>query len=145
MPNQTLVPGSYFAVHELSIAQALVKLTLQHVRSSESASGRPVVQVAVQVGPLQGIDEPAMQLAWQAATQQSPLQGATLKLEFLPWRLQCPVCQRQWTADSWLVECTCGYTRPVPQGGDELILLSFDLAESTAESQQQQRTMGEES
>jgi hydrogenase nickel incorporation protein HypA/HybF len=110
-------------MHELSIARALIDLTRKHAAGQSGG----VLRVDVQVGPLQAIDGEAMRFAWQAATMGTELAGASLMLDYLPWRLLCPECGLQWEAESFTESCRCGNSRPVPQGGDELLLVSLEV------------------
>lgn len=109
-------------MHELSIAHALIGLTREHV--PEHAQVRTI---RVRVGPLQAIDNDAMQFAWAAATEGSSLQGSELSLEYLPWILNCKACGRRWRSENWSGPCACGSAEVDPTGGDELTLLSIDV------------------
>lgn len=111
-------------MHELSIARALLRLAAQHC-----PLGTSVKSLHVQVGPLQAIDPDAMQFAWQAATLGTSLMNAELRLEMLPWRLRCPVCDCQWDAESLEAACQCGSTRGAPVGGDQLQLDYLEVFE----------------
>lgn len=110
-------------MHELSIARALLRLANEH-----RPAGCAAELLRVQVGPLQAIDDEAMQFAWQAASQDTDLARAKLELIMLPWQLQCPDCGRQWEAQSLDTRCQCGSERGVPLGGDELLLESLEVA-----------------
>lgn len=113
-------------MHELSIARALLQLAIQH-----RPPGARVEALHVQVGPLQAIDAEAMRFAWQAATFDTDLAIAELRLEMLPWRLHCPACSREWNAESLGATCECGSTRCTPVGGDELQLVYLEVVEPT--------------
>jgi len=111
-------------MHELSIARSLLGLVKEN--TPENARVRSVL---VRVGPLQAIEPGAMQLAWQAVTDDSPLDGVQLSLTLVPWELHCRECDRRWTSEDWSDPCTCGSCRVDPIGGDELTLLSLDIEE----------------
>lgn len=113
-------------MHELSIAHALIDLAREHV--PEHARVRTV---RVRVGPLQAIDDDAMQFAWSAATESTVMQGSQLALEHLPWILNCLECGRRWRSENWSAPCTCGSANVDPTGGDELTLLSIDIDDET--------------
>lgn len=113
-------------MHEFSIAIALIDLAREHV-----PKGVRVRTVRVRVGPLQAIDNDAMQFAWAAVTEGSTLQGTELALEHLPWILNCLECGRRWRSENWTASCTCGSDNVDPTGGDELTLLSIDIDDET--------------
>lgn len=108
-------------MHELSIAEALLEQVKRHLPPTAALR-----RVEVRIGPMRMIESQAMQWAWQAATAGTPWAGAKLSLQMLPWRLQCPTCERQWDAMDLLETCSCGCDACRPIGGDELQLLCVD-------------------
>ena len=65
-----------------------------------------------------------------AATEDTELKGAELKMQFLPWPLECIQCGRRWEAEQMDSLCACGGAgRPV--GGDELTLAGLDVDDPT--------------
>lgn len=115
-------------MHELSIARSLLGLV-----KDNTPDDAQVRAVKVRVGPLQAIEPEAMQLAWHAVTDDTPLDGVTLSLTLVPWELRCRECDRRWTSDNWSDPCLCGSCRVDPIGGDELTLLSIDVDETESE------------
>jgi hydrogenase nickel insertion protein HypA len=112
-------------MHELSLAQALVRLVSRH-----APPGSKVMAVHVQAGPLQAIEGETMQFAWRAATEATRFAGTRLQLEQLPWHLLCPDCGHAWTSEELYADCICGGQRSRPVGGDELTLVSLDVIEA---------------
>lgn len=113
-------------MHELSIAHELLNLVAEH-----TPAGMRVTVVRVQAGAMQAIDDDAMQLAWQAATQDSPFQGSRLELDLLPWRLSCEVCGRTWEGEDAFESCACGNPRASVTGSNDLMLTSLDVEETS--------------
>lgn len=111
-------------MHELSIARSLLKMTREHV-----PAGSVVRAVRVRVGPLQAIDDAAMRLAWQAATEDSPYAGTALSLVHVPWELCCRSCGNRWFSSGWPCRCRCGGHEADPIDADELTLVSIDVAD----------------
>lgn len=111
-------------MHELSIAQALLDLVNQHTPPDVT-----VEAVTVEAGPMRGIDNAALQFAWQSTTAGTPLAPARLELRLLPWRLHCPACDCQWDSDDLFVACSCGHAAPRPVGGNELRLVSLEVTD----------------
>lgn len=108
-------------MHELSIAEALAGQVVHH-----APSGR-VVGVELRVGPLRGIEPDALRMCWDAVTYQTPLMGAVLEVESLPWSIACDACGRAWTSSVPFVTCDCGSDRPRPTGTDELDLVAITV------------------
>jgi len=115
-------------MHELSIARSLLGLV-----KDNTPDDAQVRAVKVRVGPLQAIEPDAMQLAWHAVTDDTPLDGVTLSITLVPWDLRCRECGQQWNSDNWSDPCSCGSCRVDPIGGDELTLLSIDVEEIESE------------
>ena len=115
-------------MHEFSIAEALAGQVRRH-----APPGR-VVSVEIRVGALRGIEPDALRMCWSAVTYGTPLAGATLEVETLPWTISCPDCGRRWTSAVPFVDCACGSRSPLPAGGDELdlVAMSVDDEESAA-------------
>ena len=112
-------------MHELSIAESLADLVTHH-----APRGEIVHVVYVTSGPLRGIDPQAMQWAWQAATEQTPLQGARLELSIAPWQLRCLHCERRWESRDPLDKCPCGSENVQPTASDELTLDSIEIEDT---------------
>lgn len=109
-------------MHELSLAVAVLERAMERV-----PAGTRLRSVRIRAGPRRGIDRPAMELAWRAATADTPASQTTLVLELLPWNLLCPECGRRWQAQDPLDPCPCGTGRAGPVAGDELTLMSIDV------------------
>ena len=111
-------------VHELSIAEALLDRVRRH-----QPPGTALRVARVRIGPLRGIAPEALLQAWQVLTAGTPLGGARLELELLPWRLTCVACGHTWDSPSPDTPCRCGSDQAIPGGGDELLLVNMDVDE----------------
>ncbi len=109
-------------MHELSLAEALLHQVHRHI-----PDGALLRTVRIEAGPALAIEPMAMQMAWQAVTADSPVSGAVLELDVLPWRLYCGDCGRSWTSDDPLDDCACGSVATVPDGDGHMSLLSLDV------------------
>ncbi len=114
-------------VHEFSIAEALAA----QVRRN-APPGAIVREVEIRVGPLRGLDPDAMAMCWDAVTHDTPLAGAVLRIDSIPWTITCPGCGRTWSESVPFVECPCGEPNAVPSGGDELDLIALVVDEIEA-------------
>jgi hydrogenase nickel insertion protein HypA len=107
-------------MHEFSLAQSLLELAQQNV-----PPGAKLTRVHVRAGALRGIDPQAMAFAWRVLTDDCSLE-ACLDIQILPWTMRCAACHRQWEAEEMSLECTCGSSRVMPTGSDELLLQSIE-------------------
>lgn len=114
-------------VHEFSIAQALAGQVLRYA----PAAGR-VREVRIRVGALRGIEPESLGMCWEAVTIGTPIAGSVLRVDLRPWSIHCPTCDRTWDSAVPFVTCTCGEPEPLPQGGDELDLVSLTVDEDAA-------------
>ena len=111
-------------VHEFSIAEALVAQVQRHA----PPSGR-VREVEICVGALRGLEPDALRMCWEAVTHDTPIAGATLRVDLRPWSIACSSCGRTWTSPVPFVECACGDPAPHPTAGDELDLVALTSEE----------------
>jgi hydrogenase nickel incorporation protein HypA/HybF len=109
-------------MHELSIASALIEQVLKHI-----PPGAKLTAINMEAGPLQGIDQQALDLAWTAVADGTPCQGAKLNIEFLPWPLKCSACGKEFTSKTMPANCECGSADTFPNGGRDLRLVSLDV------------------
>jgi hydrogenase nickel incorporation protein HypA/HybF len=125
-------------MHELSIAQSILKLARSHV-----PPGSRLCAVRVSAGPMRGIDPQCLQAAFNALNSSdgvdfpSPDKAAPraaavsseirLDLVELPWSMHCDECGRTWTSQELDSRCPCGSSRVRPTGGDDLELLSIEI------------------
>jgi hydrogenase nickel incorporation protein HypA/HybF len=113
-------------MHEFSIAEALAGQVRRHV-----PTGR-VVSVELRVGALRGIEPDALRMCWDAVTHGTPLAGAALEVEALPWSITCDSCGRSWASRVPFVDCSCGNRDTTPAAGDELDLVAITVEDEGA-------------
>lgn len=109
-------------VHEFSIAQALAGQVSRYA----PPSGR-VSEVSIRVGPLRGLEPESLTMCWAAVTIGTPIADSVLRIDLRPWSIHCPSCDRTWDSPVPFVACACGEAAPVPEGGDELDLVSLTI------------------
>ena len=114
-------------VHEFSIAQALAGQVSRYA----PATGR-VRAVSIRVGPLRGLEPESLRMCWEAVTIGTPIAESVLKVDLRPWSIRCPSCSRVWDSPVPFVTCVCGEAEPLPEGGDELDLVSLTVDEEEA-------------
>ena len=111
-------------MHEFSLAISLVELVIQHCPEDEQLES-----VTIEAGPMRAIEPQAMQWAWQAATDNTAIAGCKLELIQQPWKLHCPQCHQEFTADDMFTNCACGCDKTTPIDSDILRLVRLTLKE----------------
>ena len=130
-------------MHELSIAQHLLDLVREHVPSGDH---RRVRAVRLRVGPFAGVMPDSLRFCFDLLAREAGLAGAVLVVESAAARARCAACGAERTlepdgtdrwAERWLpppdpVCAACGAARVEVAGGQELQLVSIELAEAGA-------------
>jgi hydrogenase nickel incorporation protein HypA/HybF len=109
-------------VHEFSIAQALAGQVSRYAPPT-----RRVRAVSIRVGPLRGLEPESLRMCWEAVTIGTPIADSSLLVDLRPWSIHCPSCGLTWDSPVPFVTCACGEAEPVPEGGDELDLVSLTV------------------
>jgi len=113
-------------MHELSIAQSLLETTLEAIKDHPRCR---VKTVHLQIGELRQVVASSLIGAFELLADQTPAQGADLKIEWVPTVWRCPACGKTQPAEQAATDCPCG--SPAAQsrleGHDDLLLTSLDL------------------
>ncbi len=83
-------------MHEMSIAQSLLRIVEQTMRQNQVSQLRRVKLIA---GRMNALVPHALQTAFDLLTRETPLQGAELLIESTPVALQCSACSRTFTPE----------------------------------------------
>jgi hydrogenase nickel incorporation protein HypA/HybF len=119
-------------VHELSMAQAVVRTVTQAV------PGRRVTCVTLRIGVAAGVVPQALEFAWDVAVAGTPLDGSRLEIVSVPFSVDCVDCGTTGPIpDAVRVRCpACGSAQVRPVGGRELEISTVevdDVAEGVAD------------
>jgi len=76
-------------MHEMSIAVGLIEGVLH---AAEEAGAEQVESVELEVGLFQQVVPEAMRTAWEAVSENTPAQGAELRLTEVPAVARCRTC-----------------------------------------------------
>ena len=123
-------------MHEMSIIQSLTGQIAEHL----PAEAHPQ-NVTITVGSLEHLDTEVMQLAWDAATQESPLQNTRLTIERVAIRVRCRSCDEEFAPldAAYLVCPECGIARPEVLEGWGVTLKSIEATRLKASTMAEAR------
>ena len=109
-------------MHEMSIAMGLLG-TVQAVATEHAATR--VSRVEVALGVMQLVVPEALQMAFEAACEGTPVEGAELALEEVPIRARCLSCGHEFTASVEAFACpSCDQADVDIIEGNDIILTS---------------------
>lgn len=118
-------------MHEMSIAQELIRQIEKHVTDERRPSVR---RVALRIGTLSGVLPESLTFCFDALVAKTSLQQAELTVESVPYTLQCSVCNICFEPKGWAHVCpSCGCTQLLPTKGQELEIAYIELDESPLE------------
>ena len=111
-------------MHELSIADSIVRIVSTHAR------GRPVARVELKVGHLRQVVPSALEFAFELVAQGTPAEGAELELEVIPAAARCRACGTESEQDGFPLRCgRCGGLDVEVIRGEELLVDSLEIEE----------------
>jgi hydrogenase nickel incorporation protein HypA/HybF len=112
-------------MHEGAVMQRVINTILEIV---ENAGASRVTNVQLAVGTSGHFTEEAVRQYFQALTQGTPIQGATLTLSWLPAAYQCLSCQHHFESVSSTASCPqCGDVALEISHQDECYVRSIDI------------------
>ncbi len=114
-------------MHELSIAEAVVRVASRHAR------GRPVAKVTVKAGHLRQVVPSALEFAFELIAVGTEVEGAELEIEEVPAAGICRACGSESELDGFPLSCQrCGGLDMEVTRGEELLVDSLEIEEEQA-------------
>jgi hydrogenase nickel incorporation protein HypA/HybF len=111
-------------VHELSIADAVVRIACAH------AGGRSVSKVELKVGHLRQVVPSALEFAFGLVAEGTELEGAELVMEVVPAEGRCRACGAESALPEFPLVCShCGSFEVDVLRGEELLVDSLEIEE----------------
>jgi hydrogenase nickel incorporation protein HypA/HybF len=111
-------------MHELSIAEAVVRIAQNHAR------GRRVTKVELRVGHLRQVVPSALEFAFELLSDGTLLEGAELVIEHVPARGRCRRCETETEMAAFPLQCkTCGGLDLEMVAGEELLVEAVELVQ----------------
>jgi hydrogenase nickel incorporation protein HypA/HybF len=112
-------------MHELSIAEAVVRI------ASEHAAGRPVAKVELKVGHLRQVVPSALAFAFELVAQGTVVEGAELVLEQVPAAGRCRACGAESVLAGFPLQCcACASVDLELLRGEELLVDALELTKN---------------
>jgi hydrogenase nickel incorporation protein HypA/HybF len=116
-------------MHELSIAESVVRIAERH------ADGRRVASVEVRVGALRQVVPSALDFAFGLVAQGTTVEGAELAIEDVPAAVACRDCAAENEVSGFPWRCpSCGGLDVDVIRGEELQVESLELEDQLATS-----------
>ena len=109
-------------MHELAIAESVIDTVTQRL------PGARITGVHLEIGALSGVVADSIRFCFDLATEGTGLEGATLEITEPPARCRCRGCGTEFQPDSPIVLCPCGSADVAVLGGEELKILSVQVA-----------------
>lgn len=114
-------------MHELSIADSVVRVALEH------AGGRRVTRVDLRVGHLRQVVPSALEFAFELVTRGTLAEGAELALEQVPAAGLCRACGADGPLERFPFSCAeCGSYEVELTQGEELLVESLEVDDDPA-------------
>ena len=109
-------------MHELSIAEAIVRIASDH------AGGRRVARVDVKVGHLRQVVPASLAFAFGLVAEGTPLDGAELAIEEVPAAARCRACGAESEQDGFPFSCrACAGLDLEVVRGEELLVDALEM------------------
>ncbi len=109
-------------MHELSITQGIVEIC------ENSAEGRRVLSVTLEIGELSNVVPEAVEFCFEACTKDTHLEGAHLLIERVPGRGRCRECSADFPLHAYYEGCpTCGGYKVEIVSGEELRVKELEV------------------
>ena len=111
-------------MHELSVTRDIIAIV------SDAAKGRRVCGVTLEVGKLTCVSAGAIAFAFEAGSQGTMLEGASLDIREIAGRARCEDCGAEFTMQTLYDACPCGSRRLKRLAGEELNVKSIEIEEA---------------
>jgi hydrogenase nickel incorporation protein HypA/HybF len=114
-------------MHELALADAIVQVCC------DSARGRRVAKVELEVGRLRQVVPDALSFAFDLVARGTPADGAELEIANVPVRVRCRGCRVETEVDEFPLACVrCGGLDVDVTNGEEFHVVALELDDELA-------------
>ncbi|MEZ4830352.1 MAG: hydrogenase maturation nickel metallochaperone HypA [Bacteroidia bacterium] len=113
-------------MHELSIISGIVDIATSEVCK---AGAEAVDEIELDIGKLAGIELSALEFAWPEGVQGSVLEHARYKINHIPGRAICTICDTAFEMEEFFDPCPeCGGFQREIIAGKEMIVKTLTIS-----------------
>lgn len=113
-------------MHESSLCRSLLTQALDIARREQAAG---IASIAVEVGPLSGVDPTQIAEAFPRVSAGTPAEGARLDIARGPLTVRCLACGAESEASPERLDCRrCGSEETQLLNGTDLLITNVELA-----------------
>ena len=113
-------------MHEVGIMQSTLDIAFEW--AARNGADR-IHRLGMRVGALSGVVPDALQFAFDVLKHDTPAETAQLEVEYVPLRIYCAACAREFTSDGFSTMCTdCGTFDTEIRQGRELEIAFVELS-----------------
>jgi hydrogenase nickel incorporation protein HypA/HybF len=112
-------------MHELSVTESILEITLRH---AQQAQARRVTALHLVIGQLASIVDDSVQFYWDIMTKDTLADGAVLHFRRIPAELECSACSTRYTLPADDLACpSCHSSQVKVVSGSEFYLDSIEI------------------
>jgi len=112
-------------VHELSVAESILEITLRHAASAGAAR---VTDLHLVIGDLSSVIDDSLRFYWDLISKGTPAEGANLHFKRIPITVECLDCGTRYEARRGDLRCVrCGGERIRIVAGREFLLEAIEV------------------
>ncbi len=112
-------------MHELSITQRILEITLKH---AEDAGAARVTDLYLVIGQLSSVVDDSVQFYWDIVSQDTIAEGARLHFRRIPTEFTCLDCSQRYNPDTGDFSCpACRSQQVKVTAGEEFYLDSIEI------------------
>jgi len=112
-------------LHELSLTQGLIEIAEEHARRENATV---ITSVTMEIGTLSGVMPEAVEFAFEACSQGTLADGATLEIRRIPALGRCHECGKESAMESLYDSCTsCNSFALEILKGQEMALIEMEI------------------
>jgi hydrogenase nickel incorporation protein HypA/HybF len=110
-------------MHELAITEGVVATVIERLPEAPR-----VTCVRLEIGALSGVVADSVRFCFDMVTEGTPLEGAALEIMQPPGRCLCRSCGAEFGPDWPIMLCDCGSADVRVISGQDLTIVSVDVA-----------------
>lgn len=115
-------------MHELSVTESILEITLRHATESNAAR---VTDVYLLIGQLSSFVGESIQFYWDILSKETICAGAQLHFERVPAKFHCSTCEQSFVLAGELAACPhCEGVQIELLTGDEFFLQNIEIEEN---------------